>query len=93
MAQQSLEELSSIYSEASELGLTPLGVGQPQQVQDIIQHSTAAGPSQLEARSGGGGGGDSDQVSWTVSSELEYPYLYSKLLANSRFSKLTPIFA
>ncbi|ORU95003.1 MAG: hypothetical protein A6F71_10215 [Cycloclasticus sp. symbiont of Poecilosclerida sp. M] len=67
MTQQSLEELSSIYSEASELGLTPLGVGQPQQVQDIIHHSTA-GASQ---RPGGGGDGrDSDQVSWTVSSEI-----------------------
>ena len=31
--QQSLEELSSIYSEASEFGLTSLGVTQPHQCQ------------------------------------------------------------
>ncbi len=51
MAQQSLEELSSIYSEASEFGLTSLGVTEPQQQQqeenddDIImvqQHSAAS---------------------------------------------------
>lgn len=35
---QSLEELSSIYSEASELGLTTLGVTQPEV---MIEQSTA----------------------------------------------------
>ena len=43
MSQQSLEELSSIYSEASELGLTSLGVTQPpsqdEEEDDIIQQS------------------------------------------------------
>ena len=38
---QSLEELSNIYSEASELGLTALGVSQPESEQ-MIEESTAS---------------------------------------------------
>jgi hypothetical protein len=61
MTQQSLEELSSIYSEANELGLTALGVTQPQQGGEgdsggIVQHLAAEG--RLET---GGGGYYSDQ--------------------------------
>lgn len=62
---QSLEELSSIYSEANELGLTALGVAQPHQmqpVQDMMEHTTAVPvmtETQLEVR----GEYDSDQVS------------------------------
>lgn len=46
---QSLEELSSIYSEASELGLTSLGVAQPHS----LQHAPGSG--------GGGRGGIQQQ--------------------------------
>lgn len=37
---QSLEELSNIYSEASELGLTALGVTQPDN-EEMIEQNTA----------------------------------------------------
>lgn len=42
---QSLEELSSIYSEASELGLTSLGVTQPNQ--QLIEGATGDSASAM----------------------------------------------
>ena len=38
---QSLEELTNIYSETSELGLTSLGVTQPED-EEMIEQSTAS---------------------------------------------------
>lgn len=65
MSQQSLEELSSIYSEASELGLTSLGVTQPQQGdeedQGMVQHSAAMVMAAERKLDSGGGGYYSDQ--------------------------------
>lgn len=61
MTQQSLEELSSIYSEASELGLTSLGVIQPRQGseedQGLVQDSAAMVMAAEEKLDSGGGGG------------------------------------
>lgn len=68
MAQQSLEELSSIYSEANELGLTSLGVTEPGQGegedQDGMQQPSSAAmvmAAKMESSDGGGGGYYSDQ--------------------------------
>lgn len=55
MSQQSLEELTSIYSEASELGLTTLGVTEPQQEQEgggDMKFSAAATLLAAEAEQG-----------------------------------------
>ena len=72
MTQQSLEELSSIYSEASELGLTSLGVTEPGQGEGEDQEGMVQQPSaammiaaKMESSDAGGGGGyysDQDTV-------------------------------
>ncbi len=65
---QSLEELSNIYSEASELGLTALGIPQPHML-DNTSISVLTAASHIEevvAEKNGGASLDSNQVGWLV---------------------------